>query len=54
MSEEELEQVAGGNAQETSNGSRFINSLNGSTDRYGPELSLAAVSAKVTDTILTV
>ena len=37
MSDEELENVAGGNAEQTSNDSRFLNSLNGSTDRYGPE-----------------
>ncbi|MBR3623034.1 MAG: hypothetical protein IKN43_06775 [Selenomonadaceae bacterium] len=37
LSDEELEQVAGGNAEQTSNDSRFLNSLNGSTDRYGPE-----------------
>ena len=37
LSDEQLEQVAGGNAEETANDSRFLNSLNGSTDRYGPE-----------------
>ncbi len=35
MSEEELEQVAGGTWAETAADSRFLNSLNGSTDRYG-------------------
>ena len=37
LSDDELEKVAGGNAEETANDSRFLNSLNGSTDRYGPE-----------------
>lgn len=37
LSDEELENVSGGNAEQTSNDSRFLNSLNGSTDRYGPE-----------------
>lgn len=35
MSDEELNGVAGGNTKETANDSRFLNSLNGSTDRYG-------------------
>ena len=35
MSEEELDQVAGGTASEIADDSRFLNSLNGSTDRYG-------------------
>ena len=35
LNKEELDQVAGGNAEQTSNDSRFLNSLNGSTDRYG-------------------
>ena len=35
MSDEELDKVAGGNAQEMANDSRFLNSLNGSCDRYG-------------------
>ena len=35
MSDEELEQVAGGTWAETAADSRFLNSLNGSTDRYG-------------------
>ena len=35
MSEEQLDGVAGGNTKETANDSRFLNSLNGSTDRYG-------------------
>jgi len=34
LSDEKLEQVAGGNAEQTSNDSRFLNSLNGSPDRY--------------------
>ena len=34
MSEEELDNVAGGNCFEMSNDSRFLNSLNGSTNRY--------------------
>ena len=32
---EELGQIAGGNCYETADDSRFLNSLNGSTDRYG-------------------
>jgi len=32
---EELDRIAGGNAEETANDSRFLNTLNGSTDRYG-------------------
>ncbi len=35
LSDEELEGVAGGSAGETASDSRFLNSLNGSTDRYG-------------------
>ncbi|MBE8951041.1 MAG: hypothetical protein SR3Q1_10695 [Quinella sp. 3Q1] len=35
MSDEELDQVAGGTWAETAADSRFLNSLNGSTDRYG-------------------
>ena len=35
MSDEELSMVAGGKASETANDSRFLNSLNGSCDRYG-------------------
>lgn len=35
MSDEELDNVAGGNAEEMVNDSRFLNSLNGSCDRYG-------------------
>ena len=35
MSDEELDNVAGGDCYETADDSRFLNSLNGSTDRYG-------------------
>jgi len=35
MSDEELDGVAGGFAHEAANDSRFLNSLNGSCDRYG-------------------
>ena len=35
MSDEELSMVAGGSKYETANDSRFLNSLNGSCDRYG-------------------
>jgi len=35
MSDEELSMVAGGTKTETANDSRFLNSLNGSCDRYG-------------------
>ncbi len=35
MSDEELDKVAGGHASEIVDDSRFLNSLNGSTDRYG-------------------
>ncbi len=35
MSDDELSMVAGGKASETANDSRFLNSLNGSCDRYG-------------------
>ncbi|MBE8952041.1 MAG: hypothetical protein SR1Q7_02715 [Quinella sp. 1Q7] len=35
MSDEELSMVAGGTKSETENDSRFLNSLNGSCDRYG-------------------
>ena len=34
LSDEELEQVAGGKAEETAADSRFLNSLNGSCRRY--------------------
>ena len=35
MSDDELDGVAGGNCYETADDSRFLNSLNSSTDRYG-------------------
>ena len=35
MTEEELDQVAGGNCYEIAYDSRFLNSLNGSCNRYG-------------------
>ena len=35
MSDDELDGVAGGNCYETADDTRFLNSLNGSTDRYG-------------------
>ena len=35
LSMEQLENVSGGNAGETAADSRFLNNLNGSTDRYG-------------------
>ena len=35
MSDEELDNVAGGTAGQMADDSRFLNSLNGSTDRYG-------------------
>ena len=35
LSDDELEKVAGGTVTETANDSRFLNSLNGSCDRYG-------------------
>ena len=34
MSDDELEQVSGGSASELADDSRFLNSLNGSTDRW--------------------
>ncbi|MBE8952129.1 MAG: hypothetical protein SR1Q7_03160 [Quinella sp. 1Q7] len=37
MSDDELDQVAGGECSETANDSRFLNSLNGSCDRYGDD-----------------
>ena len=35
LSDDELEKVAGGTWGQTADDSRFLNSLNGSTDRYG-------------------
>ena len=35
LNNEELEQVAGGSAYDLADDSRFLNSLNGSTSRYG-------------------
>ena len=35
LTEKELDQVAGGSAYDLADDSRFLNSLNGSTDRYG-------------------
>lgn len=35
MSDDELDNVAGGTCNELADDSRFLNSLNGSTDRYG-------------------
>ena len=35
MSDEELDNVAGGSVYEMADDSRFLNSLNGSTNRYG-------------------
>ncbi|MBQ7477934.1 MAG: hypothetical protein IJT01_03420, partial [Selenomonadaceae bacterium] len=36
LNDEELDQVVGGSCYDLANDSRFLNSLNGSTDRYGP------------------
>ena len=36
LNDEELKQVAGGSAYDLADDSRFLNSLNGSTERYGP------------------
>ncbi len=35
LTDDELDQVAGGNAKQCEADSRFLNSLNGSCDRYG-------------------
>ena len=35
LTDDELDKVVGGNAEEMVNDSRFLNSLNGSCDRYG-------------------
>ena len=35
LSDEELEKVSGGKVSQIADDSRFLNSLNGSTDRYG-------------------
>lgn len=35
LSDEELDAVSGGSCNELADDSRFLNSLNGSTDRYG-------------------
>ncbi len=35
MSDDELDQIAGGDCYEMADDSRFLNSLNGSCDRYG-------------------
>ena len=35
LTDDELDNVAGGKAEEMANDSRFLNSLNGSCDRYG-------------------
>ena len=35
LTDDELDKVVGGNAEEMANDSRFLNSLNGSCDRYG-------------------
>ena len=37
LNEEQLNQISGGDAAQTADDSRFLNSLNGSTDRYGDE-----------------
>ena len=37
LDDEELDMVAGGNDAEMANDSRFLNSLNGSCDRYGSD-----------------
>ncbi|MBQ6005967.1 MAG: hypothetical protein IJL14_06945 [Selenomonadaceae bacterium] len=37
LKDAELDRVAGGTYSETADDSRFLNSLNGSTDRYGDE-----------------
>ncbi|MBR0284732.1 MAG: hypothetical protein IJQ78_05940, partial [Selenomonadaceae bacterium] len=36
LNDEELDQVVGGSCYDLADDSRFLNSLNGSTDRYGP------------------
>ena len=35
ISDEQLDRVSGGTAEQTADDSRFLNSLNGSTNRYG-------------------
>ncbi|MBE8952130.1 MAG: hypothetical protein SR1Q7_03165 [Quinella sp. 1Q7] len=42
MSDDELSMVAGGTKTETANDSRFLNSLNGSCDRYGESKIVAS------------
>ena len=51
MSDDELEQVAGGTWAETAADSRFLNSLNGSTDRYGALRIAFTPGSKIQDEI---
>ena len=44
MSDDELDGVAGGNCYETADDSRFLNSLNGSCDRYGATKILLGIA----------
>jgi len=54
MTDEQLEQVAGGNCIESADDSRFLNSLNGSTDRYGAtriffSMGFTGIDAEISD-----
>ena len=37
LGDDELEKIAGGNAEKTSNDGRFLNDLNGTKCSYGPK-----------------
>jgi len=50
LNEEQLNQVSGGDAAQTADDSRFLNSLNGSTDRYGAfKISIERYDAEIAD-----
>ena len=54
LTDEELDNVAGGNCIESADDSRFLNSLNGSTDRYGAtriffSMGFTGIDAEISD-----
>ena len=50
MSDDELDGVSGGNCYQIADDSRFLNSLNGSTDRYGATKSFFNAASIIKET----
>ena len=51
LKEEQLDQVAGGTWAQTADDSRFLNSLNGSTNRYGGSIISITSSTRIEEEI---